>query len=70
MENITATIERLQRTAMTSAQITMPTLAEFARWSQGRIVATAIERPKFAPYGNEVVDDNAPSRSAACGPPG
>ena len=70
MENITATIERSQRAAMTSAQITMPTLAEFSRWSQGSTVATAIERSKFAPYGNEVVGDNDPSRSAACGPPG
>ncbi len=70
MENITATIERSQRAAMTSAQITMPTLAEFAPWSQGRIVATAARRAKFAPYGTDVVGDNAPSRSAACGPPG
>ena len=70
MKSINTTIERSQRVAMTSAQITTPTLAEFSRWSQGRTVATAIERPKFAPYGNEVVGDNDPSRSVACGPPG
>ena len=70
MENITATIERSQRTAMTSARMTMPTLPEFVRWSEGRIVATAVKRAMVAPYGNEVVGDDAPSRSAACGPPG